>query len=203
MIIIKTAQGNRFVNENSVRDVKHIKDDAIVRIVYNGGTIDTIYQVESVCYTNKHDIEVKDNGLALEETARSLEFYEQEAQWTKNYAKQMYDRCQTLERVIIEYEKSLDREYIVLHARRIKDERDQRQGDFELDLRAFQDAHMLYPERHKKVHEYGKNVADTFAKLTARIAELSKQIEGFTVTIEPSDIHRRGLFERIFKNGYK
>ena len=65
MIVIKTANGDRFINEAEVKAVKHDKQHALVLITYKDGTMDGAYQVESMTYTNKTEAEVRDKGLVL------------------------------------------------------------------------------------------------------------------------------------------
>ena len=65
MIVIKTANGDRFINEAEVKNVQHNKSACIVTIKFKDGTFDVAYGVESMYYTNKPDTEIRDNGLML------------------------------------------------------------------------------------------------------------------------------------------
>lgn len=52
MIIVKTKNGDHFVNENVLMEVVHDKENASVYCYRNDGYITTITNVESVVYTN-------------------------------------------------------------------------------------------------------------------------------------------------------
>lgn len=52
MIIVKTKNGDHFVNESVLMEVSHDKEKAIVFCYRNNGCITTITDVESVVYTN-------------------------------------------------------------------------------------------------------------------------------------------------------
>lgn len=52
MIIVKTKNGDHFVNDSALIEVAHDKEKAIVFCYRNNGCITTITDVESVVYTN-------------------------------------------------------------------------------------------------------------------------------------------------------
>ena len=66
MIIIKTANGDRFINESEAQSVTHNKEYGYVVITFKDGHSENAFQVESMYYTNKQDVEIRDNGLLLE-----------------------------------------------------------------------------------------------------------------------------------------
>ena len=63
MIIIKTANGDRFINESEAQSVTHNKEYGYVVITFKDGHSENAFQVESMYYTNKQDVEIRDNGL--------------------------------------------------------------------------------------------------------------------------------------------
>ena len=48
MIVIKTSNGDRFINEAEVKNVQHNKSACIVTIKFKDGTFDVAYGVESI-----------------------------------------------------------------------------------------------------------------------------------------------------------
>lgn len=62
MIIIKTANGDRFINESEAQSVTHNKEYGYVVITFKDGHSENAFQVESMYYTNKQDVEIRDNG---------------------------------------------------------------------------------------------------------------------------------------------
>lgn len=77
MIVIKTANGDRFINEAEVKNVQHNKSACIVTIKFKDGTFDVAYGVESMYYTNKADTEIRDNGLMLGGAIEDSEYWKE------------------------------------------------------------------------------------------------------------------------------
>ena len=77
MIVIKTANGDRFINEAEVKNVQHNKSACIVTIKFKDGTFDVAYCVESMYYTNKADTEIRDNGLMLGGAIEDSEYWKE------------------------------------------------------------------------------------------------------------------------------
>ena len=73
MIIVKTKNGDHFVNENALIEVAHDKEKAIVFWYRNNGCITTITDVESVVYTNVDQTsKYEDKGSRVAELEASL-----------------------------------------------------------------------------------------------------------------------------------
>ena len=77
MIVINTANGDRFINESEVKSVSHNKEYAAVLITFKDGTTQGVYQVEGILYTNKSDKEIHDIGLMLGGARADAEYYHQ------------------------------------------------------------------------------------------------------------------------------
>ena len=68
MIIIKTANGDRFINESEAQSVTHNKEYGFVVITFKDGHSENAFQVESMYYTNKQDakrgVDTEKDGLS-------------------------------------------------------------------------------------------------------------------------------------------
>lgn len=73
MIIVKTKNGDHFVNDSALIEVAHDKEKAIVFCYRNNGCITTITDVESVVYTNADQTaKYEDKGSRVAELEASL-----------------------------------------------------------------------------------------------------------------------------------
>ena len=74
MIIVKTKNGDHFVNENVLMEVAHDKEKASVYCYRNDGYITTITNVESVVYTNADQTaKYEDKGSRVAELEAMLD----------------------------------------------------------------------------------------------------------------------------------
>jgi D-alanine-D-alanine ligase-like ATP-grasp enzyme len=74
MIIVKTKNGDHFVNENVLMEVAHDKEKASVYCYRNDGHITTITNVESVVYTNvDQTAKYEDKGSRVAELEAMLD----------------------------------------------------------------------------------------------------------------------------------
>ena len=97
MIVIKTANGDRFINEAEVKNVQHNKSACIVTIKFKDGTFDVAYGVESMYYTNKADTEIRDNGLMLGGAIENSEYWKEMCQSAEEYVMKIHSEIQPYE----------------------------------------------------------------------------------------------------------
>ena len=88
MIIIRTANGCEFINDEDVTRVTHDKKKAEV-CFYRGALPFTITQVVSVTYTTKKDAEYEDKGSLLTAALKDLDFNRQLSKMYEGYAKRL------------------------------------------------------------------------------------------------------------------
>ena len=98
MIIIKTANGDRFINESEAQSVTHNKEYGYVVITFKDGHSENAFQVESMYYTNKQDVEIRDNGLLMAAVASDVEYYKEMNESAFRYLERVADRRNQMER---------------------------------------------------------------------------------------------------------
>ena len=97
MIIIKTANGDRFINESEAQSVTHNKEYGYVVITFKDGHSENAFQVESMYYTNKQDVEIRDNGLLMAAVASDVEYYKEMNESACRYLERMDEQRSRLE----------------------------------------------------------------------------------------------------------
>ena len=74
MIIVKTKNGDRFINDKAVTMVSHDREKAVVNAHGDNGLLAHIADVEAIIYTNDaQPTSWKDEGSAIERLAKSLD----------------------------------------------------------------------------------------------------------------------------------
>ena len=212
MIIIRTANGCEFINDEDVTRITHNKKVAEV-CFYRGALPGTITQVVSVTYTTKKDAEYEDKGSLLTAALKDLDFNRQLSKMYEGYAKKLYESRNTLERFILrKHDNELSEETYKAFIINLLEERKQRQGDtldeefgtFDLDN---------WHGKKKHAEEFGKEVTSWFEDMTRQINE--KTAENFKLDSEiwgkrriikqqQDEIERlklRSLWERITRKG--
>ena len=197
MIVIKTANGDRFINEAEVKNVQHNKSACIVTIKFKDGTFDVAYQVESMYCTNKQDVEIRDNGLLMAAVASDVEYYKEMNESACRYLKEVADRRNQMERMVVEMYESLDGspEYRKRFVDEIKEVWSNRPGTIKAEL----DEHRTMPYYHKlrqDSHEKGKEIEKEFVRMSAKIKELEEWKERYRKAGER--LMLRNLWQRIF-----
>ena len=123
MIVIKTANGDRFINEAEVKNVQHNKSACIVTIKFKDGTFDVAYGVESMYYTNKADTEIRDNGLILGSTTTDKEYWKEMAQSAEQFIQDLQHWRNELENFILGYLGQPDEPYAVRFVKEMEEKR--------------------------------------------------------------------------------
>lgn len=212
MIIIRTANGCEFINDEDVTRITHNKKVAEV-CFYRGALPCTITQVVSVTYTTKKDAEFEDKGSLLTAALKDLDFNRQLSKMYEGYAKRLYESRNTLERFILrKHDNELSEETYKAFIINLLEERKQRQGDtFDEESGTYDFEHLRDMRKHTE--EFGKEVTSWFEDMTRQISE--KTAENFKLDMEirgkrrvikqqQDEIERlkqRTLWERITRKG--
>ena len=212
MIIIRTANGCEFINDEDVTRITHNKKVAEV-CFYRGALPCTITQVVSVTYTTKKDAEYEDKGSLLTAALKDLDFNRQLSKMYEGYAKRLYESRNTLERFILrKHDNELSEETYKAFIINLLEERKQRQGDTFDEESGTYDLERLHDMR-KHTEEFGKEVTSWFEDMTRQISE--ETADGTMKDIEMREKRRvikqqqdeikrlkqRTLWERITRKG--
>ena len=197
MIIIKAAEGSKFVNESEVQSVTHNKKHGFVVITFKDGHSENIFQVESMYYTNKQDMEIRDNGLLMAAVASDVEYYKEMNESAFRYLERVADRRNQLERMVVEMYESPEGspEYRKRFVDDIKEEWSNRPGTIRAEL----DEHRTMPYYHilsQDSHEKGEEIKKEFVRMSAKIKELEEWKERYRKAQER--LMLRNLWQRIF-----
>ena len=212
MIIVRTANGCEFINDEDVTRITHDKKKAEV-CFYKGAFPTTITQVVSVTYTTKKDVEFEDKGSLLTAALKDLDFNRQLSKMYEGYAKKLYESRNMLERFILrKHDNELSEETYKAFIVNLLEERNHRQGDtldeefgtFDLDN---------WHGKKKHAEEFGKEVTSWFEDMTRQISEKTadgtmkdiKMRENRRIIQEQQDeierLKQRTLWERITRKG--
>ena len=197
MIIIKTANGDRFINESEAQSVTHNKEYGYVVITFKDGHSENAFQVESMYYTNKQDVEIRDNGLLMAAVASDVEYYKEMNESAFRYLERVADRRNQMERMVVRMFESPDSspEYRKRFVDDIKEVWSNRPGTIKSEL----DEHRTMPYYRKlreDSHEKGKEIEKEFVRMSAKIKELEEWKERYRKAQER--LMLRNLWQRIF-----
>ena len=195
MIVIKTANGDRFINEAEVKNVQHNKSACLVTIKFKDGTFDVAYGVESMYYTNKADTEIRDNGLMFGGAIEDMEYWKEMCKSAEAYVKRVCERRDELERFILDYIGTPEAgSYQERFIREMKEARSGRADNYEYELRQYRE----FPYFHR-VGKDSKLKGDEAEKEFKRLTkELHTQREWADRYREANDrIMKRNLWQRI------
>ena len=199
MIVIKTANGDRFINEAEVKAVKHDKQHALVFITYKDGTTDGAYQVESMTYTNKTESEIRDNGLMLHGAIEDKEYWKEMAQSAETYVKRLCERRGELEHFITSRLKNQEPgSYEERFVEEIRDNQLKRPNNSEDELREYRDFPYFRRVREDS-HLKGDEAEKEFIRLTKEIERNNDEIRRHREAFER--IMKRNLWQRIVNKG--
>ena len=197
MIIIKTANGDRFINESEAQSVTHNKEYGYVVITFKDGHSENAFQVESMYYTNKQDVEIRDNGLLMAAVASDVEYYKEMNESACRYLERMDEQRSRLENMVLEMYEHPDSspEYRKRFVEELRESRSNRPGTIMSEL----DEHRTMPYYHKlrkDSHEKGEEIQKEFVRMSAKIKELEEMKERFRKAGER--LMLRNLWQRIF-----
>ena len=174
MIIIRTANGCEFINDNDISRITHDKKKAEV-CIYRGMLPYTITQVVSITYTTKKDKEYEDKGSLLTAALKDLEFFRQMSHDYESYAKRLYANRDELERFIIRKDENKISESSYRHfIDNILKERNERPNrmDDEINIYDIEYHHSMMDNAEK----FGKEVTSWFEDMTLQISEKDDEI---------------------------
>ena len=196
MIVIKTANGDRFINEAEVKNVQHNKSACIVTIKFKDGTFDVAYQVEAMYYTNKADTELRDNGLMLGSVTTDKEYWKEMAQSAEQFVERLIERRNDLENFIFEVKEHPDSspEYRERFIERIREERNERPGYKGDELRKYRD-YPYFQKVREESHLKGDEAEKQFAQLTKNLQTQTEWADRYKEANER--LMKRNLWERI------
>ena len=197
MIIIKTANGDRFINESEAQSVTHNKEYGYVVITFKDGHSENAFQVESMYYTNKQDVEIRDNGLLMAAVASDVEYYKEMNESAFRYLERVAEQRSRLENMVLEMYEHPDSspEYRKRFVEELREYRSNRPGTIKSEL----DEHRTMPYYHKlreDSHEKGKEIEKEFVRMSAKIKELEEWKERYRKAQER--LMLRNLWQRIF-----
>lgn len=211
MIIIRTANGCEFINDENISRITHDKKKAEV-CIYRGALPCTITQVVSVTYTTKKDAEYENKGSLLTAALKDLDFNRQLSKMYEGYAKRLYESRNMLERFILrKHDNELSEETYKAFIVNLLEERNHRQGDT-LD-EEFGTFDIDYWQGKKNAEEFGKEVTSWFEDMTRQISEKTAENFKFDMEIrgkrrvikqqqdEIERLKQRTLWERITRKG--
>ena len=212
MIIIRTANGCEFINDENISRITHDKKKAEV-CIYRGALPCTITQVVSVTYTTKKDMEFEDKGSLLTAAMKDLDFNCQLSKMYEGYAKRLYESRNTLERFILrKHDNELSEETYKAFIINLLEERKQRQGDtFDEESGTYDFEHLRDMRKHTE--EFVEEVTSRFEDMTRQISEitaenfkLDMEIRGKRKKIQEQQdeikrLKQRTLWERITRKG--
>ena len=195
MIVIKTANGDRFINEAEVKNVQHNKSACLVAIKFKDGTHDVAYQVEAMYYTNKADSEIRDNGLMLGSVTEDKEYWKEMTQSAEAYVKRLTDRRSELERFILDYIGTPETgSYQERFIKELKEARSERANNYEDELRQYRD-YPYFRRVREESHLKGDEAEKQFAQLTKNLQTQTEWADRYKEANER--LMKRNLWERI------
>ena len=196
MIVIKTSNGDRFINEAEVKNVQHNKSACIVTIKFKDGTFDVAYGVESMYYTNKADTEIRDNGLMLGSMTTDKEYWKKMAQSAEQFVERLIERRNDLESFIIRVSEhpDSDKEYNARFVQEIREQRNERPGYKGDELRKYRD-YPYFQKVREESHLKGDEAEKQFAQLTKNLQTQTEWADRYKEANER--IMKRNLWERI------
>ena len=194
MIVIKTANGDRFINEAEVKNVQHNKSACIVTIKFKDGTFDVAYGVESMYYTNKADTEIRDNGLMLGGARADAEYYHQLNDSAEKFVEELQHWRNELENFILGYLGQPDEPYAVRFVKEMEEKRKERPNYQRDELERYRDR-PWYNKLHADSHQKGDEAEKEFARLTKNLQTQTEWADRYKEANER--LMKRNLWERI------
>jgi gas vesicle protein len=199
MIVIRTANGTRFVNESEVQSVKHRKKLGMSVIVFKDGHIESDSQVTGILYTNKESTEIRDDGLMIAAIAKDVEYYRSLKDSAEEYLKDMAHYREQYESIIDRmYEHIKDEEHVELFknfVEEMREKRSQRSGNVIDELNEKRDGYHYIHKLRVESSEAGKQIEEEFKRMANEIESLSSWAKRHEEAYKRQ--MKRNLWERI------
>ena len=196
MIVIKTANGNRFINEAEIKSISHLKERAMVIIDYKNSSSNVVYLVEEMYYTNKSETEVHDYGLMLKAATTDKEYWKEMCKSAEKYVKWLCERRNELECFIINVAEHPDSspEYRANFIERMRDEIRKRPDTWDDELREHR-KHPFYQKVREDSDFKGAETENKFIRMAQEIEKQQRWSERYREANER--LMNRGLWARI------
>lgn len=194
MIVIKTANGDRFINEAEVKNVQHNKSACIVTIKFKDGTFDVAYGVESMYYTNKADTEIRDNGLMLGGAIEDSEYWKEMCKSAESFISDLQTWRNDLENFILGYLGQPNEPYAVRFVKEMEEKRKERPNYQRDELERYRDR-PWYNKLRADSYQKGDEAEKEFTKLTKALQTQTEFVERYKEAGER--IMKRNLWQRI------
>jgi hypothetical protein len=199
MIVIKTANGTRFVNESEVQSVEHKKKLMVSVITFKDGHMESDSQVIEILYTNKQDKEIKDDGLMMQAIASDAKYYRELNDSAEEYLKDMAHYRGQYEDIIDRmYEHIKDKEneeFLKNFVEEMREKRRQRSGNVIDELNEKRDGYPYFFKLRQESSEAGKQVEEEFKRMSNKIEGLARW--GKRREEANERLMKRNLWERI------
>ena len=199
MIVIRTANGTRFVNESEVQSVEHKKKLMVSVITFKDGHMESDTQVIEILYTNKQDKEIKDDCLMMQAIASTAKYYRELKDSAEEYLKDMAHYREQYESIIDRmYEHIKDEEHVELFknfVEEMREMRSQRSGNVIDELNKKRGEYPYFCTLRQKCSEEGKQIEEEFKRMSNEIEGLARWGKRREDAIER--LMKRNLLERI------
>lgn len=199
MIVIKTANGTRFVNESEVQSVEHKKKLMVSVITFKDGHMESDSQVIEILYTNKQDKEIRDGGLMIAAIAKDVEYYRDLKDSAEEYLKDMAHYREQYESIIDRmYEHIKDEEHVELFknfVEEMREKRRQRSGNVIDELDEKRGEYPYFLKLRQECSEAGKQIEEEFKRMVNEIEGLARW--GKRREEANERLMKRNLWERI------
>ena len=199
MIVIKTANGTRFVNESEVQSVKHRKKLGMSVIMFKDGHMESDSQVIEILYTNKESTEVRDDGMMMAAIASDAKYCRELKDSAEEYLKDMAHYREQYESIIDRmYEHIKDEEHVELFknfVEEMREKRSQRSGNVIDELNEKRDGYHYIHKLRVESSEAGKQIEEEFKRMANEIESLSSWSKRHEEAYKRQ--MKRNLWERI------
>ena len=199
MIVIKTANGTRFVNESEVQSVKHEKKLGTSVIVFKDGHSESDFQVTDMFYTNKESTEIRDDGLTMAAIARDVEYYRSLNDSAELYLEEMACYRTELENIIDHmYEHIKDKENVELFKNFVEEMREKRRqhpGKIKDELNEKRGKYHYFHALKLKSSESGVAIFEEFKRMANEIESQTRWAKRHEEANKR--LMKRNLLERI------
>jgi hypothetical protein len=199
MIVIKTANGTRFVNESEVQSVEHKKKLMVSVITFKDGHMESDSQVIEILYTNKQDKEIKDDGLMIQAIASDAKYYRELKDSAEEYLKDMAHYRSQYEDIIDRmYEHIKDEEneeFLKNFVEEMREKRRQRSGNVINELDEKRGGYPYFFKLRQESSEAGKQIEEEFKRMANEIEGLARW--GKRREDANERLMKRNLWERI------
>ena len=177
MIIIKTAAGTHLINEDEVKSVSHDKNVASVRLEMKDGRSPVVFQVESMTYTNKKDMEFLDHGLMLGAVISDREYLDKMKASAESFIEELSQQRRNLEYMVVSMYECPDenKEYRKRFVEELKEKRAARPNNIKDELKEYRN--LPYYQLHQDCANKGREVEAEFERMTGEIRDLKESIE--------------------------